>query len=98
MATRLSSAEAQLSLGFGEARAAARSELQRIERGQATMGYTLAQGRPEIRPELTVNVRGFKAEIDGTDWLVVRATHTISDGGLQTSLELERGGTPTAKL
>lgn len=76
----------------GEAKAAAKSELQRIERGQAAMGYTLALGRPEIRPELTVNVRGFKAEIDGTDWLVVRATHTISDGGLQSSLELERGG------
>lgn len=81
----------------GEARAAAKSELQRIERGQATMGYSLALGRPEIRPELTVNVRGFKPEIDGTDWLVSRATHTISDGGLQTSLELERGGTPAAK-
>jgi phage protein D len=76
----------------GEATAAAKSELQRIERGQATLGYTLALGRPEIRPELTVNVRGFKPEIDGTDWLVSRATHTISDGGLQTSLELERGG------
>lgn len=80
----------------GEARAAAKSELQRIERGQATMGYSLALGRPEIRAELTVNVRGFKAEIDGTDWLVARATHTISDGGLQSSLEMERGTTPAA--
>jgi phage protein D len=76
----------------GEARAAAKSELQRVERGQATMVYSLALGRPEIRPELSVNVRGFKPEIDGTDWLVARATHTISDAGLQTSLELERGG------
>lgn len=76
----------------GEARAAAKSELQRVERGQATMAYSLALGRPEIRPELSVNVRGFKPEIDGTDWLVVRASHTISDAGLQTSLELERGG------
>jgi phage protein D len=57
------------------------------------MAYSLALGRPKIRPELSVTVRGFKPDINGTDWLAARATHTISDGGLQTSLELERGGT-----
>lgn len=56
------------------------------------MTYSLALGCPEIRSELSVTVCGFKPEIDGTDWLVDRATHTISDAGLQTSLELERGG------
>ena len=77
-----------------EAVAAATSELQRIERGQATLVYTLALGRPEIRPELAATVRGFKPEIDGTDWLVGRAAHTISDWGLVSSLELERGNEP----
>ena len=48
------------------------------------MTYSLALGRPEIRPELSVTVCGFKPEIDGTDWLVARATHTISDAELQT--------------
>jgi phage protein D len=80
-----------------EARAAATSELKRINRGQATLNYSLAMGRPEIRPELSVKVTGFKPEIDGADWLVARVTHTISDGGLLTSLELERGGAPANK-
>lgn len=72
-----------------EAKAAATSEYKRIKRGEATMSYTLALGRPEIRPELQVSVSGFKPEIDRTPWLVQRASHTIADGGLSTSLELE---------
>lgn len=72
-----------------EAKAAATSEYKRVKRGQAVMGYTLALGRPEIRPELQVSVSGFKPEINATAWLVQRASHTISDGGLSTSLELE---------
>jgi len=38
-----------------------------------------------------VTVSGFKPEIDGTDWLVAKATHTIEGGGgFVTALELER--------
>lgn len=74
-----------------EATREATSELQRIKRGAATLDYTLALGRPEIRPELGATVRGFKPEIDGADWLVERATHTIADGGLVTNLTLEHG-------
>ncbi len=77
-----------------EAEAAGRSELLRIERGQASLSYTLALGRPEIRPELAATVRGFKPEIDGADWLVSRASHSVSDWGLVSSLELERGNDP----
>lgn len=72
-----------------EAKAAATAEYKRVKRGQALMGYTLALGRPEIRPELQVSVIGFKPQIDATTWLVQRASHTISEGGLTTSLELE---------
>jgi phage protein D len=78
-----------------EARAAANSELTRTKRGQATMNYSLALGRGEIRPELAVYVSGFKDEIDAIDWLVKRATHTISDQGFLTSLELEMRDDPT---
>lgn len=79
-----------------EARAAAKSEFNRTQRGQATMNYSLAFGRAEIRPELTVYVSGFKADIDDTDWLVKRVTHTISDQGFLSSLELEMRDDPTS--
>lgn len=79
----------------GEARSAAESELRRTQRGQATMDYTLALGRPEIYPELPVTVTGFKPEIDETPWLVRRARHSISDAGLVTNLELEMRDDPT---
>ena len=72
-----------------EARAAAQAEYARIQRSQATMSYTLALGRPEVFPELPVEVSGFKPEIEETPWLVKKATHTIGDGGFTTALELE---------
>lgn len=72
-----------------EARAAAQAEYTRIQRSQATMSYNLALGRPELFPELHVEVSGFKPEIDETPWLVKKATHTIGDGGFTTALELE---------
>lgn len=78
-----------------EARAAATAEFNRMQRSQATMDYTLALGRAEIFPELPVTVSGFKPEIDGTPWLVKKATHTIEDGGFSTRLELEMRDDPT---
>jgi uncharacterized protein len=78
-----------------EARAAATAEFNRVQRGQATMNYTLALGIPEIFPELPVNVSGFKPEIDATAWLVKKVTHSLADAGLTTSLELEMRDDPT---
>lgn len=79
-----------------EARQQAQAEFQRLGRGTAQLSYRLALGRADIYPEQTVNVSGFKPEIDGTDWLVVKATHTIDGGsGFVTALELERGGGST---
>lgn len=79
-----------------EARAAATSEFSRTKRGQATMNYTLALGRAEIIPELPVTVSGFKPEIDATEWLVRRASHTISEGGFLTTIELEMRDDPAS--
>lgn len=75
-----------------DAMAAAKAELQRLERGKATFELTLALGRPDITPQAPVTVAGFKQQIDGTDWLVKTATHTLGDGGFTTKLEMERGG------
>lgn len=68
---------------------AAKAEMQRIERGKATMELTLAWGRPELMPQTPVTVNGFKPEIDATPWLVVKLTHSLGDGGLTTRMELE---------
>lgn len=68
---------------------AARSVYQQLKRGAVTFDYTLARGRPDIYPEQHAAVRGFKPEIDNEQWIVVRAEHTLTDGGLVTRLELE---------
>ena len=78
-----------------EAKAAAEAEWKRTQRSQATMDYTLAEGRAEIFPELPVTVSGFKPEIDETPWLVKRVRHSIADGGFTSSLELEVRDDPT---
>lgn len=69
--------------------AAARAERGRIKRGKATMELTPAIGRPELMPQTPVVLQGFKDVIDATDWLVVKLTHTLGDGGLNTRIELE---------
>lgn len=55
----------------------------------ASFSITLAIGRPELFPDLPATVSGFKPAIDNTDWILTRVTHTLSDNGLGTALELE---------
>ena len=72
------------------AREMADAEWKRLQRGEATMSYTLAIGNAAIYPEMHVRVSGFKPEIDNTRWLVAKATHTLNaTGGYVTALELE---------
>ncbi len=69
---------------------AARSELNRLQRGSATLSYNLAKGRPELIPELTYTLRGIKAEIDAVTWYGGNVVHNLTaDAGYTTSLELE---------
>lgn len=68
---------------------AARSEYHRLLRGIVTFECMLAHGRPDLYPEMHVQVRGFKPGIDATDWITVRAEHSLSQHGLVTQLELE---------
>lgn len=75
-----------------DALGAARAELGRIERGAATLEIELAIGQPALMAQTPVNVRGFKPEIDGQDWLCKAVEHTLGDNGLTTRLELERRG------
>jgi hypothetical protein len=73
-----------------QARAAAKSAQGRSDRQPVTFDYTLALGRADLMPELKVSVRGFKAEIDATPWLIGEVAHTVTDRGYVASLKLER--------
>ncbi|AWY99584.1 phage late control gene D protein (GPD) [Rhodobiaceae bacterium] len=71
-----------------EAKAAAKAEWNRIERGRYTMSLTLAIGRPDLLPETPVTLVGWKAEITGHRWICGPVEHTLNDSGLVTKAEL----------
>ncbi|MDE8034631.1 phage late control D family protein [Actinobacillus equuli subsp. haemolyticus] len=69
---------------------ACKRNFQKIQRGVATFSITLAFGNAELIPEMSVQVQGFKAEIDSSDWIISQVTHKLdSNGGFTTDLELE---------
>ena len=72
-----------------DATAAVSAERGRIERGKATFELTLAMGRPELMPQATVPVTGFKPQIDSARWRIVKCTHSVGDGGYTTRIEME---------
>lgn len=69
---------------------AAKAEWHRTQRGMATFELSLAYGRAELFPEVPVNVQGWKPELDGQGWLVVRVQHDVSAGGFTTRVEMEK--------
>jgi phage protein D len=71
------------------AKRAAKAAADKLRRGVATFGLTLALGRPELFPELPARVSGFKPIIDAQDWLISQVTHALGDSGYTTALELE---------
>lgn len=69
---------------------AARSELNRLQRGSATLSYSLAKGRADLIPELTYSLLGVKSEIEAIVWYGGNVQHSLTaDNGYTTSLELE---------
>ncbi|ARB26538.1 hypothetical protein ATI14_6201 [Pseudomonas tolaasii NCPPB 2192] len=69
---------------------AARAEFRRVQRGSATLSYTLAMGRPDLIPELTYTLQGVKTEIDEIIWYGGNVEHSLTaDGGYTVSLDLE---------
>ena len=72
------------------ARAAAQAELGRAARAPRKLDIGLALGRLEIYPDRPVTVRGFKAPIDATRWIVADVTHELVAGrGFETAVTLE---------
>lgn len=72
-----------------DARTVAIAEWQRIQRGLATFEMSLALGNPGLIPQSPVNVSGFKADIDNMDWIAAKVSHSVSDGGFTSRVELE---------
>ena len=68
---------------------AATAEWERVQRGAATMSFTLAYGRADLAPQTSVRFTGMKPEISATTWITARAVHSVEDGGFTTALELE---------
>lgn len=68
---------------------AVRSEWRRLQRGAATLSYTLARGRADLIPEMTFGLSGIKPEISAVVWLCSRVVHNLSDSGYTVALELE---------
>lgn len=72
-----------------DAFAAAKGEWQRLQRGAAEFGLSLADGRPDIYPETPVTLRGWKRGIDDTRWILTEVSHEIGDGGYTSTLKME---------
>jgi phage protein D len=68
---------------------AARSEWSRLQRGTATLSYTLAKGRPDLVPDQTYSLTGIKAEIAEIIWLGGNIRHSFTPESFTTSLDLE---------
>lgn len=71
------------------AQRAAKSNWERLQRGAAKFSIQLAKGCADLYPEVPVKVTGFKKQIDDADWTLVTVTHSVSDTGFTTALELE---------
>ncbi len=77
----------------GAAKNAVIREFKKLGRGTAIFSLSLAQGNPELMPELPVKVVGFKKEIDVNKWIIRQVTHNISaDSGYTTGIECELKG------
>jgi phage protein D len=68
---------------------AARAEWNKLQRGTATLSYSLARGRPDLTPELTYSLTGIKQEIADIIWLGGNIKHSFTSDSFTTSLELE---------
>lgn len=68
---------------------AAKAELRRINRGKVTFELTLAHGRADLMPETPLTLSGWKAGIDGADWLVTEVEDSLDDNGYGTRVRCE---------
>jgi len=67
----------------------ANAEWRRLRRAGATLNLDLANGRADLYPETPIIARGWKAEVDDTEWVVVEVTHNLSDSGYSGAVVME---------
>ncbi|PPX87092.1 hypothetical protein C3D70_05575 [Cronobacter sakazakii] len=72
-----------------QATRAAQAKWDKLQRGVAEFSILLATGRADLFPETPVEVSGFKKVIDEQAWTITKVTHSLSNNGFITSLELE---------
>lgn len=72
-----------------DAKYAAQSEWQRLQRGSAELSVTLATGRADLYPETPINVSGYKTAIDALPWLVTGVRHSVNGSAYTTALSLQ---------
>src|SRR5690606_25705555 len=58
--------------------AAARAEWSRLQRGVATLSYSLAKGRPDLVPDQTYSLTGIKDAIGAPVWLGKSLRHQFT--------------------
>ena len=69
---------------------AVKRHFDKLQRGVATFSLNLAVGDAELIPEMPIQLQGFKAEIDSSDWIISQVTHNVSpDSGFTTQIECE---------
>lgn len=69
---------------------AAKSEYEKLQRGRATFNLSLAKGDPDPFPAQPMLVSGFKAAIDGSNWVMTRVIHKLdANSGYTTDIEAE---------
>ncbi|OOR99095.1 phage tail protein [Canicola haemoglobinophilus] len=68
---------------------AAKAAFDRMKRGVATFSLNLAHGNAELMPELRVRLIGFKDQIDSSDWIISKVTHSLTASGFTTAVECE---------
>ncbi|WP_353981680.1 contractile injection system protein, VgrG/Pvc8 family [Salinicola endophyticus] len=68
---------------------AAKAELRRLNRGKAEFELTLSHGRADLTPETPLTLTGWKAGIDGADWLITEVEDSLSESGYGTRVRCE---------
>ncbi|UAX41242.1 phage late control D family protein [Pasteurella canis] len=67
----------------------AKAAFDKMKRGTASFSLTMAYGEPELMPEMPAELKGFKSEIDSSDWIITSVTHSINDSGFTSAVEFE---------
>lgn len=75
-----------------EAQEAATNKLAAINRGQSTARVSGMVGDPSLAAECIANLVGFRAGVDGDNWVVNQVSHRVSRDGYTNDLELEVKG------